>query len=83
MRGALVLLGVPAVVVVAAKPLSVRKIVMRHRPKVHAAETCQSVVVGELAINAKAAPQTLRDLESVAWNEDKDHRDIDKADANH
>ena len=33
------------------------------------------------AINSTAAPQTLRDLESVAWNEDKDHRDIDKADA--
>jgi hypothetical protein len=32
------------------------------------------------AINAKAAPQTLRDLESVAWIEDKATRDIDKSD---
>lgn len=33
------------------------------------------------AIDGKAAPQTLKDLESVSWNEDKDTRDIDKADA--
>ena len=32
------------------------------------------------AINAKAAPQTVRDLESVAWHEDKSTRDIDKSD---
>jgi hypothetical protein len=32
------------------------------------------------AINAQAAPQTLKDLESVTWNEDKDTRDIDKSD---
>jgi hypothetical protein len=33
------------------------------------------------AINEQAAPQTLRDLESVNWVEDKDIRDIDKSDA--
>jgi hypothetical protein len=33
------------------------------------------------AINEQAAPQTLRDLESVTWVEDKDIRDIDKSDA--
>ena len=32
------------------------------------------------AINETAAPQTLRDLESVTWVEDKDTRDIDKSD---
>jgi len=32
------------------------------------------------AINSQAAPQTLKDLESVTWNEDKDTRDIDKSD---
>lgn len=32
------------------------------------------------AINPKLAPQTLRDLESVAWDEDKGERQIDKSD---
>lgn len=31
-------------------------------------------------INAKAAPQTLKDFEAVAWDTDKDVRDIDKSD---
>lgn len=32
------------------------------------------------AINPKAAPQTLRDLESVAWDDEKGERQIDKSD---
>ena len=32
------------------------------------------------AINGEAAPQTLRDLEGVAWNDSKESRDIDKSD---
>lgn len=32
------------------------------------------------ALNPQAAPQTLRDLEAVAWDTDKDTRDIDKSD---
>jgi len=36
--------------------------------------------VVRFAINERTAPQTLRDLESVSWNEDKDIRDIDKSD---